>query len=63
LNKILLGIAAAGLLRLLLTTRTYQACNGGATLLTKYAAYNVTGNNGRVYHPADYVQNWQVCIQ
>jgi aquaporin related protein len=57
--QLLGGIAAAGLLRLLLTTRTYQACKGGATLLTKYAAYNVTGNNGRVYHPADYVQNWQ----
>jgi len=57
--QLLGGIAAAGLLRLLLTTRTYDACKGGATVLTTYVAYNETSIHGRAYYVADYVRNWQ----
>lgn len=58
------GIAAGGILRLLLANRTYNACQGGATLLTRYAAYNVTASNGVVTHYAgDYVSIWQVCYR
>jgi hypothetical protein len=63
IDEIFLGIAAGGLLRLLLATRTYDACKGGATLLTTYAAVNQTVNNGVVYHAADSVRIWQVCVQ
>jgi len=62
LKPISLGIAAAGLLRLLLSTRAYNACKGGATLLATHA-FNVTGINGRVFPEVDYVRNWQVCIK
>jgi hypothetical protein len=61
--QLLGGIAAGGILRLLLATRTYNACKGGATLLTQYVAFNETGVNGPVYHVADYVRIWQVCIR
>jgi len=60
--QLLGGIGAAGVLRLLLTTRTYDACKGGATLLAQQVAYNETGIpgiQGRVYYVADYVRNWQ----
>jgi len=57
--QLLGGIGAAGVLRLLLTTRTYDACKGGATVLAQYAAYNETTIHGRVYYVADYVRNWQ----
>jgi len=57
--QLLGGIAAGGILRLLLATRTYSACRGGATLLTHYAAFNETGVNGPVYHVADHVRIWQ----
>lgn len=57
--QLLGGIAAGGLLRLLLVNRTYDACKGGATVLTTYAAYNETGPVGRVFYAADYVRNWQ----
>jgi len=57
--QLLGGIAAGGLLRLLLVNRAYDACKGGATVLTNYVAYNETGLAGRVYYVADYVRNWQ----
>jgi hypothetical protein len=58
-----LGIGAAGLLRLLLVTRTYTTCKGGATVLT-YVVNNTVANNGRVVATTvDYVRNWQVCIK
>jgi hypothetical protein len=60
---VFLGIAAGGLLRLLLATRSYDACKGGATVLTVYAALNETTANGPVYYIADYVRVWQVCIE
>ena len=58
-----LGIAAGGILRLLLASRAYNACRGGATLLTRYAAVNETGPNGVVYQVTDHVSIWQVCIR
>jgi len=57
--QLLGGIAAAGLLRCLLTTYTYAGCKGGATLLTTYAAVNRTVDNRVVYYTADYVTFWQ----
>lgn len=57
--QLLGGIAAGGLLRLLLATRTYNACRGGATLLTEYVAFNQTANGVFVAYPADYVRVWQ----
>jgi len=57
-----IGIAAGGILRLILATRTYGACKGGATLLATYPAFNETGVHGTTYHAADYVGIWQVCI-
>lgn len=57
--QLLGGIAAGGLLRLLLATRTYNACRGGATLLTEYVALNQTANGVFVAYPADYVRVWQ----
>ena len=57
--QLLGGIAAGGLLRLLLSTKTYGACKGGATLLTAYAASNETGINGPILHAADSVRIWQ----
>jgi transposase len=60
-NSHCLGIAAGGILRLLLPTRTYQGCKGGATLLTHYAAINGTGVDGPFYYAADGVGIWQVC--
>ncbi|UJR37036.1 hypothetical protein I4U23_029742 [Adineta vaga] len=57
--QLLGGIAAAGLLRLLLATYTYAGCKGGATLLTTYAAVNRTVDNRVVYYTADYVTFWQ----
>jgi hypothetical protein len=60
-NSHCLGIAAGGILRLLLPSRTYQACKGGATLLTHYPAFNETGVNGPIIHAADSVGIWQVC--
>jgi len=47
--QLLGGIAAGGILRLLLATNTYQACNGGATLLHN-ATHSVHG---------DFVRIWQ----
>ncbi|CAM4870295.1 unnamed protein product [Rotaria socialis] len=60
--QLLGGIAAGGLLRLLLTTKTYEACKGGATLLTTYAASNVTGANGLVLYAPEEVRIWQGVI-
>jgi len=57
--QLLGGIAAGGILRLLLATRIYNKCAGGATLLTSYPAYNETGVNGFVTYQADYVRIWQ----
>jgi len=57
--QLLGGIAAGGLLRLLLSTPTYATCKGGATVLTTYVASNVTSSNVVVYYVADYVRNWQ----
>jgi MIP family channel proteins len=57
--QLLGGIAAAGVLRLLLATRPYDACKGGATVLTTYVAQNATVANGGVSYAADYVRNWQ----
>ncbi|CAF1062825.1 unnamed protein product [Rotaria sordida] len=56
--QLLGGIAAGGLLRLLLATRIYNDCKGGATLLTKYIVANETSVKGGVY-VADYVRIWQ----
>lgn len=56
--QLLGGIAAGGLLRLLLPTKTYAACKGGATLLAADAASNVTSVAGSAY-TADYVRFWQ----
>lgn len=58
----LLGVAAGGLLRLLLTKNAYETCKGGVTELTSYAALNMSTTAGLVYHPADSVRIWQVCI-
>lgn len=55
-----IGIAAGGLLRLLLPSKTYAACKGGATLLAADVTSNVTSVAGSVY-TADYVRFWQVC--
>ena len=57
--QLLGGVAAGGLLRLLLTTNTYQTCKGGATLLTKYVATNVTTATGQLYYPEESVRIWQ----
>jgi aquaporin related protein len=57
--QLLGGIAAGGILRLILATRTYGACKGGATLLATYPAFNETGVHGTTYHAADYVGIWQ----
>jgi len=58
--QLLGGIAAGGILRLLLSTHTYNACKGGATLLTHYPAFNTTGANGVIQLvPADDVRIWQ----
>jgi len=56
------GIAAGGILRLVLPTRTYTACRGGATFLTKYAAFNETATSGSVNHAANNVGIWQGII-
>ncbi len=61
-NQNFSGIAAAGILRLLLPTQAYNLCRGGATTLAHYAVYNGTGANGTVYYAADDVRVWQVCI-
>ncbi|CAF1103407.1 unnamed protein product [Adineta ricciae] len=47
--QLLGGIAAGGLLRLLLTGHAYNACKGGATLLTTYVVANETNGRGIVY--------------
>jgi MIP family channel proteins len=58
--QLLGGIAAGGILRLLLPTRTFNACRGGATLLTEYTAYNTTGPSGAsVPYVVDSVRIWQ----
>ncbi|CAF2462426.1 unnamed protein product [Rotaria sp. Silwood2] len=61
--QLLGGIAAGGLLRLLLATKTYATCKGGATLLTTYVASNVTTINAPpIYYAADSVRIWQGII-
>ena len=57
--QLLGGIAAGGILRLLLTTHTYANCKGGATLLTKLTAINETAGKTAVFYTADYVRVWQ----
>ncbi|CAF2766425.1 unnamed protein product [Rotaria sp. Silwood2] len=57
--QLLGGIAAGGLLRLLLATRIYADCKGGATLLTTYHALNETGAKGPIYYITDSVRIWQ----
>lgn len=54
-----LGLAAGGLLRLLLPNRVFDGCAGGATLLTKYPSVNTTVN-GVVQVMDDGVTIWQV---
>ncbi|CAF2001819.1 unnamed protein product [Rotaria magnacalcarata] len=56
--QLLGGIAAGGILRLLLTTSVYGQCKGGATLLAKYAV-NETAVKGAVSYGADSVRIWQ----
>lgn len=60
--QLLGGIAAGGLLRLLLSMKTYKTCSGGATLLASYAAANETSANGPVYYAAESVRVWQGII-
>jgi hypothetical protein len=55
-----LAVAAGGLLRLLLATRPYASCRGGATYLATYMAVNETSINGPIHYVADYVRPWQV---
>jgi hypothetical protein len=57
-----LGIAAGGLLRLLLSNRAYATCKGGATILTSYVAVNETSINGPIYYTADSIRFWQVSM-
>jgi len=57
--QLLGGIAAGGLLRLLLVNRAYDSCKGGATLLATYPAHNETTAAGRVFYAADYLRDWQ----
>ncbi|CAF1244738.1 unnamed protein product [Adineta steineri] len=57
--QLLGGIAAGGILRLLLANRVYEKCAGGATLLKEYPAYNLTTVNGISYQPAESVGIWQ----
>jgi len=52
------GVAAAGLLRLLIATRTFDACKGGAT----YLGSNNTNVFGHTFHAADHVTIWQGVI-
>ena len=56
LRTVSLGIAAGGLLRLLLPAHPYSVCAGGATLLKTYTARNLTN-----VYTLDYVEFWQVC--
>lgn len=53
--QLLGGIAAGGILRLLLNNHSYAACKGGATVLTNYMATNGTG----VLVEVDRVRIWQ----
>ncbi|CAF4971634.1 unnamed protein product, partial [Rotaria socialis] len=55
--QLLGGIAAGGILRLLLTTNVYGQCKGGATLLAKYG--NETVAKGAVSYGVDSVRIWQ----
>lgn len=57
--QLLGGIAAGGLLRLLLADRVYATCKGAATLLTQYPGYNEPTNNGTMYHVSESVGPWQ----
>ena len=57
--QLLGGIAAGGLLRLLLPSKTYAACKGGATLLATDVVANATGVTGTVLYTADNVRFWQ----
>ncbi|CAF1226263.1 unnamed protein product [Rotaria sp. Silwood1] len=59
--QLLGGIAAGGLLRLLLATPIYKKCEGGTTLLTKYA-FNETNVKGVVEYVNDSVRIWQGII-
>jgi len=61
LRKYFLGIAAGGLLRLLLAAKPYAECKGGATVLAIYRVLNETNVRAQVYYTADYVRIWQVC--
>ncbi|CAF1089299.1 unnamed protein product [Rotaria sp. Silwood1] len=60
--QLLGGIAAGGLLRLLLARKTYETCFGGATLLKTYGPLNITTINGPTYYAADSVRIWQGII-
>jgi len=59
--QLLGGIAAGGILRLVLPTRTYAACRGGATFLAKSAVFNETATSASVNH-ANNVGIWQGII-
>ena len=59
-DRIRLGIAAGGLLRLALPNRVYAMCRGGATHLAQYAEYIENNGTGRIVHAADHVHVWQV---
>jgi hypothetical protein len=63
LKKISLGVAAAGLLRLLLLSDTYSKCKGGATLLTSIVVNTTTNSSRGVTYGLDTVRNWQVCVK
>jgi MIP family channel proteins len=55
--QLLGGIAAGGILNLLLTKHTYGACKGGATYLASYSVYNGTGPSA--VPTTEYVNIWQ----
>ncbi len=61
MRKYFLGIAAGGLLRLLLAAKPYAQCKGGATVLTIYRAVNETNIRAPFEYTVDYVRIWQVC--
>lgn len=56
--QLLGGIAAGGLLRLLLTNHAYGSCKGGATLLANYVTANETVR-GQVQYVNESIGIWQ----
>jgi len=61
--QLLGGIAAGGILRLLLRSHVYATCKGGATLLTTYSIpTNITSSNGLITYADDSVRIWEGII-